>query len=125
MWSRPKIFPYEREGRVVIVKPAGDSLSVEERQLKKEIDALHAVIDHEDCQHLVVDLSGAPYFGSIVIGAMMALCGKVKNKNGRAALSNATQGVHDSIQIMKLDSAVPYFPTREEALAYVQEPPAK
>jgi len=119
MWGGQKIFPYEREGNVVIVRPVGDTLSVQERQLKKEIDVIHGIIDQDDCQHLVVDLSGAPYYGSIVIGAMMAICGKVKNKNGRAALCNATQGVHDSIQIMKLDSAVPYYQTREEALAYV------
>jgi anti-anti-sigma factor len=122
MWNRPKIFPYEQEGRVVILKPAGDSLGVQERQLKKEIDAIHHLIDHDDNPHLVVDLGGAPYFGSLVIGAVMAICGKVKNKNGKAALSNATQGVHDSIQIMKLDAAVPYFSTREEAMAYVTEP---
>lgn len=122
MWGRPKIFPYEREGHVVLLKPTGDSLSAQEHQLKKEIDTIHSLIDQEDCQHLVVDLSGSTYFGSIVIGAVMALCGKIKNKNGKAALCNATQSVYDSIQIMKLDAAVPYFPTKEEALAYVREP---
>lgn len=121
MWGRPKIFPYEREGQVVILKPTGDSLSVQEHQLKKEITAIHDLIDNKDCQHLIVDLSGSTYFGSIVIGAVMALCGKVKNKNGKAALCNATQSVHDSIQIMKLDAAVPYYPTKDEALAYVNE----
>ena len=35
MWGRPKIFPFERESDVVIVKPTGDSLAVQERQLKK------------------------------------------------------------------------------------------
>ena len=120
MWGGQKIFPYERDGDVVIVTPAGDTLSVQERQLKKEIDVIHSVIDQDDCPHFVVDLSGAPYFGSIVIGAMMAVCGKVKDKNGKAALCNATPGVHDSIQIMKLDSAVPYYPSREEAMNYVQ-----
>ncbi len=121
MWGQPKIFPYEREGNIVIVKPTGDSLSVQERQLKKEIEAIHAVIDQDDCQHLVVDLSGAPYFGSIVIGALMAICGKIRNKNGRAVLCNATEGVFDSIQIMKLDAAFPYHPSLEDALAYVKE----
>ena len=121
MWGGgQKIFPYEREGNVVIVKPAGDTLSVQERQLKKEIDAIHNLIDQKDVEHFVVDLGGAPYFGSIVIGAMMAVCGKVKDKKGRAALCNATQGVYDSIQIMKLDTAVPYYPSRDEALAYVK-----
>ena len=123
MWGRPKIFPYEREGNIVIVKPTGDSLAVQERQLKKEIDAIHAVIDADECQHLIVDLGGAPYFGSIVIGAVMAFCGSIHNKKGRAALCNATEGVYDSIQIMKLDAAVPYFPTREDALAFVQAGP--
>jgi anti-anti-sigma factor len=121
MWGRPKIFPFDREGNVVIVKPTGDSLGVQERQLIKEIDAVHAVIDQEDCQHLIVDLGAAPYFGSIVIGAVMAICGKIRNKQGRAALCNASEGVYDSIQIMKLDAAVPYYSTRDQALAYVRE----
>ncbi|MCA9068070.1 MAG: STAS domain-containing protein [Planctomycetaceae bacterium] len=121
MWGGQKIFPYEREGSVLIVKPGGDSLSVQERQIKKEIDVIHNLVDQKDCDHLIVDLSGAPYFGSIVIGAVMAICGKMRNKEGKAALCNATEGVYDAIQIMKLDAAVPYFPTREEALAFVQE----
>lgn len=120
MWGGQKIFPYELSGSVVIVKPAGDTLKVQERQLKKEIDQLHNVIDQEGSEHFIVDLSGSTYFGSIVIGAMMAVCGKVKNKHGRAALCNATPGVYDTIQIMKLDAAVPYYNTREEAMAYVQ-----
>ena len=120
MWGRQKIFPYQRDGQIVIVKPSGDTLAVQERQLKKEIEAIHDVIDQTDCLHLGVDLSGSSYFGSVVIGAMMALCGKTKNKNGKAALCNATEGVKDSIQIMKLDAAVPYYATLEEALAYVK-----
>ena len=54
----------------------------------------------------------------------MAICGKIHNKGGRAALSNASEGVFDSIQIMKLDAAVPYFPTREDVLAFVKGEPA-
>ncbi len=72
--------------------------------------------------NLVVDLGTAPHFGSLIIGAIMALCKKVHDRGGRSAFCNASPGMLDAMQIMKIDSVMPYFRTRDQALASINQP---
>lgn len=115
-----KILLYESDGETLIVAPAGDRLSVEENVLKKEIENLHALIDSPKVQHIVVDVSGAPYFGSMVLGALIALCKCVTDRGGKAAMCAASPGMLESLQIMRIDTIIPYYETQAEALAAVQ-----
>lgn len=112
-----KVLQYERAGDTLIVSPAGDSLRVEERVLADEITRLHDQLD--DAKHIVVDVGSAPYFGSLILGAVIALCKRVTDAGGKAALCNANTGMRESLQIMRIDTVIPYFETREEALAAV------
>ena len=114
-----KILLYEADGQTLIVTPAGDSLGVEERVLETEIAALHALIDSDEMKHVVVDIGVAPYFGSLMMGAMIALCRRATDKGGRCAMCNAGDGMLESIQIMRLDTIIPQFRTREEAMTFV------
>ncbi|HUG91664.1 MAG TPA: STAS domain-containing protein [Planctomycetaceae bacterium] len=113
----PQIFPHERRGATLVVRPRGDSLGVQELDLKREIDALHKLIDDPRVTGLLVDVGQAPYFSSIVLGAVLAMCQKIRGRGGRAAFCNASPGMLDIMQIMKLDSVLPYYATCEEALA--------
>ncbi|MBW3541335.1 MAG: STAS domain-containing protein [Planctomycetes bacterium] len=65
------------------------------------------------------NVGGAPYFSSIVIGAVMAMAEKVRSRGGRCAFCNASAGMRDILSIMKIDSVLPYFATRDEALRAV------
>lgn len=114
-------FKVEQQKNTLIVVPQGDSLGIQEMELENEINQLHKMLDEPGVVNLVVDVGSAPYFGSIVIGAIMALCIKSRDNGGLAVLCNASPAMHDVIKIMKLDSLLPYYSTREEALRSVQK----
>jgi anti-anti-sigma factor len=121
MLRKNRVFPMEQVGDVLIVSPTSDSLAVEETQLVREINSLHDAVTKAGVRHLVIDLGGAPYFGSLVLGAIIALTGKVRSLGGRPALCAAKAGVHDALEITRVLDVVPYYQTREEALAAVRE----
>ena len=111
-----RAFHFERDGATLIVSLQGDCLNTEESALEREIDNLHKVLDEPAMKNVVVDIGSLPFFGSIIIGAIMALCTKALAGGGKAVLCDASEGMRDVIRIMKLDSVIPYFQTREEAL---------
>jgi anti-anti-sigma factor len=117
-----KVFLYERQDDTLIVIPNGDSLHVLESDLRREVDSLHKLMDAPGLINLVVDVGNAPHYGSLVIGALMALCKKANNRGGLAAFCNASDGMLDMLQIMKIDSVMPYHPTRREAIDAVRRP---
>lgn len=121
MARQHKVLQYNRDGDVIVVTPMGDSLRVEEQVLRQEIQALHELLDAPDAKHIVVDVGSAPYFGSLVLGALIALCKRVTDSGGNAAWCNASEGMKESLEIMRLTTIIPYFDTRAEALAAVRK----
>ena len=115
-----EVFHVERHGNTLIVSPQRDCLDVQESDLRVEIEYLHKLMDEPGVVNLIVDTGTAPHFGSIIIGAIMALCKKAHDRGGRAAFCNASPGMPDAMQIMKIDSVMPYYPTRAQALASLQ-----
>lgn len=120
MSKLPSAFTSERQGKTLIISPEGDSLSFEESDIKRSLDQLHNLLDEPEIKNLVVDVGSAPYLGSIIIGAIMVLCKKATDNGGNVAICNATPSVLDTIQLMRLDSVIPYFATREEAIGQVE-----
>ena len=120
MSKLPSAFTSERQGKTLIISPEGDSLSFEESDIKRSLDQLHNLLDEPEIKNLIVDVGSAPYLGSIIVGAIMVLCKKATDNGGKAAICNASPSVLDSIQLMRLDSVIPYFATREEALTTVE-----
>ncbi len=114
-----KVLLYERVGDALLVTPTGDSLRIEEREFGQEIDRLHQLLDSPEITGVVIDVSGSPYMGSLILGSIITLCKRVTDRGGKAALCNASEGMRESLQIMRIDSIIPYLPTREEALAAV------
>lgn len=118
-------FKTDRRGDTLVVTPQGDSLSVQEAQLENEISRLHRALDEPGVKNLIVDVGSAPYFGSIIIGSIMALCIKVRDRGGAAVLCNASPAMFDVITIMKLDTLLPYFPTLQDATKSLEGGTAK
>ena len=110
-----KAFQVERQQDTLIVTPARDSLDVMESDLRREVEGLHKLMETPGVVNVVVDVGHAPHFGSLIIGALMALCKKANDRGGTAAFCNASEGMLDMLQIMKIDTVMPYFPTRKEA----------
>ena len=78
-----KAFRFERSGATLIVSLQGDCLNTEESALEREIDTLHKVLDEPAMKNIVVDIGSLPFFGSIIIGAIMALCTKAAQARPR------------------------------------------
>ena len=116
-----KVFQSERQQDTLVVTPSRDSLEVMESDLRREVDALHRLLDTPGVINVVIDVGNAPHYGSLIIGALMALCKKANDRGGMAVFCNASQGMLDMLQIMKIDSVMPYFATRSEALQAVQQ----
>jgi len=112
-----QVLKYERQGETLVVSPVGDSLRVEERVLSSEIENIHSMLESGDMRNVVVDISGSPYFGSLILGSIIALCKRVTDGGGKAALCNASAGMQESLEIMKIDTIIPYYNSREEAVA--------
>lgn len=115
-----RVFPYETDDKVLIILPTGDSLGIEERQLVLEINSIHKLIDESDVEHVVIDLSSTPYLGSLIIGALMVFCRKVRDRNGGVAMCAAKAGVKDALEIMRMGDIIPYHEDRAAALAFVR-----
>jgi anti-anti-sigma factor len=111
-----KVFQVERQQDTLIVTPARDSLDVMESDLRREVEGLHKMMETPGVINVVVDVGHAPHFGSLIIGALMALCKKANDRGGLAAFCNASEGMLDMLQIMKIDTVMPYYATRKEAL---------
>jgi anti-anti-sigma factor len=115
-----KVFQAERQQDTLIVTPNRDTLEVMESDLRREVESLHKLMETPGVIHVVVDVGNAPHYGSLIIGALMALCKKANDRGGTAAFCNASHGMLDMMQIMKIDSVMPYYPTREEAVNAVR-----
>lgn len=120
MARRHRILHYERDGETLVITPAGDSLSVEENVLKAEVEALHEIIATPGTSHVIVDIGAAPYFGSLILGALIAVCKRITDIGGKAAMCNASPGMKESLQIMRIHTIIPYYDTREEAMTAVR-----
>jgi anti-anti-sigma factor len=114
-----KVFEVERQGNTLIVIPKGETLGASEGGLEREIDSLYRMLSDPKTVNLVVDVGSAPYFGSMIIGTIITLCKKVSDEGGQAVLCNASPGMYDAIKTMKLDTVVPYYATRAEAVQAV------
>ncbi len=110
-------FNFEVLGDTFLVVPRKESLGMQESDLKRYIEEIHDTFDSSGAKNVIVDIGAAPFFSSIIIGAILGLCHHTRDTDGTAALCNASAGMYEVINVMKLDSVMPYFKTREEAVA--------
>ena len=118
---RSKVFQVERQQDMLIVTPSRDSLEVMESDLRREVESLHKLMETPGVTNVVIDVGHAPHFGSLIIGALMALCKKANDRGGLAAFCNASDGMLDMLQIMKIDTVMPYYASRQEAIEAVHK----
>jgi anti-anti-sigma factor len=119
-----KIFLVEQAGATVILVPQGDPSSFRYRDLQAETNALRTHIARPENLNLIVDLCNCGYFGSEFIGALVAMLRDVRGRKGQCALCGATDQMRKVLQNMSLFRLWPYYDTREEALAAVNQPAA-
>jgi anti-sigma B factor antagonist/stage II sporulation protein AA (anti-sigma F factor antagonist) len=111
-----QLFLVEQHGDTVVVTPRGDAVGFTAYSVNAEQSVVTEILKRESVKHLVVDLSGSNYFGSIVLGALIHMGQLVRGRRGRIALAGASSDMEDVLRLMRLDSLWELFHDRRAAL---------
>ena len=106
----------ERKRNTLVVTPAGDGIGFRDADIQQELNLLLSLLDGPDFDNVVVDLGGANYFGTTIIGCITGLGRKTEETGGRLAVCNASEDMQGVMQVMHLDRRWPHFDSLRDAL---------
>lgn len=115
-----RIFLVETRGSTLLVTPRGDAVGFSGVEFHREKNAILAMLDLPEIHNLVVDLSGANYFGSDTIGAVNSLVVKTRDGGGRYGVCGLSEDMEEGIRIMNLEDLWHVYNSRAEALRAVR-----
>lgn len=121
MSATQSIFGIEETKGVLVITPHGDALSYREIDIDREVNAIRSRIDALPEPRIVVDLSGVPYIGSIMIGAISDFAEHARQHGGVFAVCGVSSELHSVLSVMKLDTRWPMFDTRRAALKFARK----
>ena len=84
-------------------------------------DELWALVDRDGCRLLVLDWAKIEFCSSAVIGKMVRLDKRVKDKKGELRLCCLKPEIREVFQITRLDQVFEIKDTRDEALASLRK----
>jgi anti-anti-sigma factor len=117
-----KIFSFESQGSIVIVKPRGEGSAFRYQDLHLETNVIRSQISRPGVQLLVIDLSEMEYFGSEFIGALVSMLREMRSRGSKSCFCCANAQMQQVLQNMSLFRLWPHFETREEALGHLPTP---
>ncbi|MCA8999414.1 MAG: hypothetical protein KDA80_20635 [Planctomycetaceae bacterium] len=121
--SKHQIFPAKLRGGALLIRPRGDLGSFSRSDFSNEMFRLNEMIASHSVENVIIDLSGSPYFGSEMIGAVFSLRGLL-GETGRFAISAPSTEMELILGKMYLDQAAEFYETVDEALAELSHEPA-
>ncbi|TWT50097.1 hypothetical protein KOR42_36440 [Thalassoglobus neptunius] len=107
-------------GNTLIVKPTGSVVGFEPRTFHSELHRIKSLMSSGQFLNLIFDLSGARYFGTELISAMVSL-GKMVNESGQALIAEPSADMRLVLEKMKVNLIVPIEDTTQEAIQRVVE----
>ncbi len=116
MTNNTYTFEISHQNGITILTPVADTLSYRDIDVQREGQEIINHLKSNDVQVLIVDMSRANYFGSLMIGIINSYGQTVKQRNGQMFLCGASDEMLAVLKIMKLDSLWPHFPKRADAL---------
>jgi anti-anti-sigma factor len=119
--SELNIFDTEIQDATLIVAPRGDVSTLAGEDVHAELPRLLDQLQRPEIKHIVFDLKKASYFGSILLGAMSAMWGRVRAREGKMAVCNVSDTGKEILHVSKFDTLWPVCDSREEALEKVVE----
>src|SRR4029079_17645120 len=90
------------EGDAIVVAPQGDSHGFRYDALHYEYNELHNELLSPDMQPLVVDLLRVEFLGSLMLGVIIKLSKKVKDRGGKVVLCNASDQMKSILETQNL-----------------------
>ncbi len=112
-----KLFTVKRDGATLIVALPKAAVTFADEQIQAEVQDILERLIEPSISNVVLDLGECPYFGSAILVAMLTLRNQVQEKRRQFAMYNASQEGHEILRTARFDTALPYFKSREEALA--------
>ncbi|MBM80344.1 MAG: hypothetical protein CMJ78_07095 [Planctomycetaceae bacterium] len=116
-----KLFVFEQSRDTLIIEPQGDSVGFRATDVDKEIQTLTQLIRLDDVSNVVFDLKQANYFGSSMIGMIIALAEEMRNHGGKAVMCDVSPQMKQMLEIMKVGLVLEQFPNRRKALKAVSK----
>ncbi len=123
--DRHVLYPVEEWGDTLVLIPRGDAAGFNPVTVNHEMATVTDLAQSPEIKHLLIDLSAANYFGSVVLGGLVQLSKAVRNRGGRIAICGASQDMQDILRIMKLETLWEVFPDRSTALRRIAKIPLK
>jgi anti-anti-sigma factor len=111
-----KVFAVEERKGTLIVVPQGDAVGFRAADVDHELRDLLHTLETTDVKRMVVDLGRSNYFGSSIIGALVQLSQVVRQRGGKFAICDVSEEMRRVLQIMKVDTLLPTYPTLKVAL---------
>ena len=111
-----RVYHTELLGYTLVVTLQGDAAGFSIGAVHNEMVTLVGLSRKPEISHLVIDLSGSNYYGSLVLGEIVNLAQVVREKGGRVALAGTSPDMKEVLRMMRLDAMWERYPTRSMAL---------
>ena len=103
----------------MIVTPSADLRESEIKRLEDEFQAVLDILAEEGLKNVVIDFAKTDYYGSTALGFFVKVWKRVRCAGGRMAFCGVSKHEQQILEITNLNTLWPIYPTRNEALAYV------
>ena len=114
-----KNFTTEAKGPVVVIHfPPRSQLSGVVAEAVG--DQLYKLVEEQGFRHVVLNFANVSSLTSLIIGKLIHLHKKVQAAGGRVVLCEVTPVVLEILDLLRLTSMLPAYPTEQEALQSVQ-----
>ena len=118
-----RVYRTEVLGDTMVVTLQGDAAGFSISAVHNEMVTLISLAKEPVVKHLVIDMSGSNYYGSLILGEIMNLGQAVREKGGRIALAGMSSDMREVLRMMHLDTLWETFPTKSAALRSVAKIP--
>lgn len=115
--STSMLFQTERHGETLVAVPLQTVVSLDEADVRAELDELIVQLSQPGVKNLVVDFGQADHFGSSMLTTMQSVWRRVYAQHGRMGLCNVSAAAREVLKLVKLDGRWPVFTSRDDALA--------
>lgn len=109
------ILPVERLGDTLLIVPHGDLGGFSAQTFQAEFQRLQRLLADPSLKNLIIDLGDSRYFGSEMMGALIALREQVVGR-GRVAVTDCSPDTRAGLEIIKADTLFEFFDTRAQAI---------
>ncbi len=112
-----KLFTVKRDGATLIVALPKAAVTFADEQIQAEVHDILKCLIEPSVSNVVLDFGECPFFGSAILVAMLTLRNQVQENRGQFAMCNASKEGQEILRAARFDTVMPYFKSREEALA--------